>query len=130
MENKIKTDFWNTLNLDDFRQIMDPPADEAVKSLYTSVRFKTDRNELKAMAQNDSFVPADLPEDLKCFVENELFKKFTPEDIRKFELTREIWKENGVQFIFILFFFCLSKKRKKKKTSGNETAHFRRGISS
>ncbi len=107
MENKIKTNFWNTLNLDDFRQIMDPPADEAVKSLYTSVRFKTDRNELKAMAQNDSFVPADLPEDLKCFVENELFKKFTPEDIRKFELTREIWKENGVQFIFILFFRAL-----------------------
>ncbi|MEP7322903.1 MAG: oxygenase MpaB family protein, partial [Saprospiraceae bacterium] len=101
------TNLWNGLDLNNFRQIMDPPSDEAVKSLYESIQFKTDRNELKAMAQNDSFVPADLPEDLRCFVENELFKKFTPEDIRKFEMTRDIWKENGVQFIFVLFFRAL-----------------------
>lgn len=104
MSNEPNPHLWNTLNLEDFRQIMDPPADEAVKSLYQSVRFKTDRNELRAMAQNDSFVPADLPEDLRCFVENELMTRYTDEDISKFQLTREVWKENGVQFIFILFF--------------------------
>lgn len=107
MENEVKAVKWNGIDLNHFRTIMDPEADEAVKSLYNSVRFKTDRNELKEMAMNDSFVPENLPEDLRCFVENELLKKFTPEDIAKFEIARQVWKENGVQFIFILFFRAL-----------------------
>ena len=107
MENEVNAVKWNGFDLNHFRMIMDPPADEAVRSLYDSIRFQKDRNELKEMAQNDSFIPEDLPEDLRCFVENELLKKFTPEDIAKFEMARQVWKENGVQFIFILFFRAL-----------------------
>ncbi len=98
---------WNGKNLEDFRMIMDPPADTAVRSLYESIQFQKDRNELRAMAQNDNFVPGDLPSDLRIFVEKELAKKFTDEDIAKFEMTRDLWRENGVQFIFILFFRAL-----------------------
>ncbi|MBK6480576.1 MAG: DUF2236 domain-containing protein [Saprospiraceae bacterium] len=107
MENEINANSWNDSDLNEFRHIMDPDADAAVQSLYKSVRFKTDRDELRAMAANDAFVPADLPDDLRLFVEKELSTTFTADDISKFEMTREIWKENGVQFIFILFFRAL-----------------------
>ncbi|MBK6389687.1 MAG: DUF2236 domain-containing protein [Saprospiraceae bacterium] len=107
MENEINANSWNDSDLNEFRQIMDPDADAAVQSLYKSVRFKTDRDELRAMAANDAFVPVDLPDDLRLFVEKELSTTFTADDISKFEMTREIWKENGVQFIFILFFRAL-----------------------
>ena len=107
MENEIKTNSWNGLDLNDFRQIMDPPADEAVLSLYQSIRFKTDRNELRDMASNDSFVSADLPQALREFVEKELAFQYSEDDIAKFKITREIWRENGIQFVFILFFRAL-----------------------
>lgn len=95
------------IDLNSFRHIMDPDADLAVKSLYESVRFQTDRNELKEMAMNDSFAPKNLPPDLRKFVEKELSKPFSAEDIRQFEITHEVWKENGIQFVFVLFFRAL-----------------------
>ncbi len=98
---------YNGINLEQLRKIMDPEADSAVVSLYNSKAFDQDRNELKAMAQNDSFAPENLPPALRKFVENELSKKFTEDDIKQFELAREVWKENGIQFVFILFFRAL-----------------------
>lgn len=97
----------NKLDLNEFRQIMDPDADNAIQSLYSSQDFKINRDELRAMASNDSFVPADLPIDLRLFIEKELSIKLTPEDIEKFKMTHEVWKENGIQFILILFFRAL-----------------------
>ena len=63
---------YNGINLEQLRKIMDPEADSAVVSLYNSKAFDQDRNELKAMAQNDSFAPENLPPALKFVKTNYL----------------------------------------------------------
>jgi hypothetical protein len=98
---------WKNLDLNDYRQLMDPPADKAVSALITAQDFGNLRDLLRNMAANDSLVPGELPEPLREFLENELSQGFTAEDIKTFEIAREIWRENGVQFIFILFFRSL-----------------------
>lgn len=101
------TNLWNGLDLNSFRQIMDPDADASISALYKARAFLSLRDMLKDMAKNDSFVPESLPESIQEFLKCEL--EYTPsaEDLAAFERTRKIWQENGIPFIFILFFRAL-----------------------
>lgn len=105
MENSINK--WHDLNLDDLRQVMDPDADAAVSSLYKSRAFNSLRDMLKDMARNDTFVPDSMPGGIRDFLTTELQFVPTAEDIAAFERAHRVWRENGVQFIFILFFRSL-----------------------
>jgi hypothetical protein len=107
MESSKKTFSWKGKTLDEYRKIMDPAADKAIASVYHAEASHQLRDLLKNMAQNDSFAPADMPPDIRDFINSELKMKFSEYDIAMFEKAHKIWKENGVQFIFILFFRAL-----------------------
>ena len=107
MSDNTSTIMWKGKNLDDFRKIMDPDADEAIASLYSSIKFLENRNYLQEMAKNDDFVPGDMPPSIRDFIQKELDVTFSAVDIGMFMRAREVWKENGVHFIFVLFFRAL-----------------------
>ncbi|HSO87438.1 MAG TPA: oxygenase MpaB family protein [Draconibacterium sp.] len=98
---------WNGIDLEALRQVMDQPADDAVSEIFKSKSMDHLRSVLKGMAQNDSFVTKEFPDVLHDFVENELKIRFTSEDIEMFNQAHEIWKEHGMNFVFILFFRAL-----------------------
>ncbi len=108
MTNRANKFEWNGINLEDLRQVMDKPADDAVRAVFDSGKkmqhFVAD---LKKMASNKGYVDSDIPKPMHDFVQHELNFKFTDEDIRYFNLTHEIWKKHGMKFVFILFFRAL-----------------------
>ncbi len=104
----IKKQFlWNGIDLEQLRQLMDSPADEAVAAVYESKSMEHLRDLLTKMAKNDNFVSRELPVAMHDFVQNELNMQFTSHDIELFRQTHEIWKEHGMKFVFILFFRAL-----------------------
>ena len=98
---------WNGIDLETLRQVMDKPADDAVASVFESHDMGHLTSILKEMAKNDNFVSSELPVPMHDFIQKELNRQFTTEDIRLFEQTHEIWKKKGMDFIFILFFRAL-----------------------
>ena len=98
---------WHGIKMEDLRQIMDKPSDDAVESIFESKNMRDLTVLLKKMAQNDDFVSHELPDSIHDFVQKELDLKFTEEDINYFNQTHEIWKKHGMKFIFILFFRSL-----------------------
>ena len=106
MNNSAPQFSWNGIDLESLRHVMDSPADDAVSEIFKSKSMDHLRSILKDMAQNDSSLLRELPADLHDFVQSVLTMKFTSEDIEMFNQTHEIWKEHGMQFIFILFFRC------------------------
>lgn len=107
MEKTTPQFVWNGLDLEALRQVMDKPADDAVASVFESYDMKHLTTILKEMAKNDDFVSTDLPTPMHDFVQKELTRQFTAEDIRLFNQAHEIWKRKGMDFIFILFFRAL-----------------------
>lgn len=107
MENTTPQFLWNGIDLEALRKVMDKPADDAVASVFESHDMAHLTSILKEMARNDNFVSAGLPKPMHDFVQLELNRKFSAEDIRLFEQTHEIWKTRGMDFIFILFFRAL-----------------------
>lgn len=98
---------WHGIQLEDLRQIMDPPADDAVSSIFESHSMHHLVGILKKMAENDDFVSEELPEPMRKFANDDLHLEFTDEDIKYFKQTHEIWKDKGMKFVFILFFRSL-----------------------
>lgn len=99
---------WKGINLEDMRQVMDEKADAAVKSVFDSgKKMEHFVGDLKKMASNGDYVHSDVPEPMHKFVQDNLKIKFTDEDIKNFKLTHEIWKKNGMKFVYILFFRAL-----------------------
>lgn len=98
---------WKGIDLETLRQDMDPPADEAVKAIYESESMDYLRKTLEKMAKNDSFVPKDFPEPISKLVHAEQQIDITEKDIKHFQHAHEIWKRDGMKFIFILFFRAL-----------------------
>ena len=98
---------WNGIKMEDLRQIMDKPADDAVSSIFESHSMKQLVGILKKMAENDDFVSEDLPEPMRKFAHEDLNLNFSEEDIKYFRQTHEIWKHKGMKFVFILFFRSL-----------------------
>jgi len=107
MEKAKQQFFWNGINLEELRQVMDKPSDEAVLSVFNSGSMDKLRLLLVDLAKNDSMVSDQLPKPMYDFVKNELAYSFSKEDILLFRQTCEIWKENGLNFVFILFFRAL-----------------------
>lgn len=107
MNNNSQQFIWNRIDLEKLRQVMDKPADDAVAEIFKSKSMDHLRAILKEMASNDSFVTNELPAELHDFVQSELNFKFTSVDIELFNQTHEIWKEHGMNFVFILFFRAL-----------------------
>ncbi len=108
MENENEKFIWKGIDLEKLRQEMDKPADYAVKSVFESgKRMDHFVEDLKKMASNRDYVPDEIPDPMHDFVQNELAFKFTNEDIAYFKQTHEIWKKQGMKFIFILFFRAL-----------------------
>jgi hypothetical protein len=107
MEKTTPQFIWNGIDLETLRQVMDKPADDAVASVFESHDMKHLTTILKEMAKNDIFVSEELPAPMHDFIQKELNRQFTTEDIRLFEQTHEIWKKKGMDFIFILFFRAL-----------------------
>jgi hypothetical protein len=107
MEKTTPQFVWNGIDLETLRQVMDKPADDAVASVFESYDMKHLTSILKGMAKNDDFVSSELPEPMHDFVQKELTRQFTAEDIRLFNQAHEIWKKKGMDFIFILFFRAL-----------------------
>lgn len=98
---------WNNIDLEALRQVMDQPADDAVDAIYESKSIESLVKILQEMAENDSVVSSKLPKPVRDFMKRELSIKFTTEDIRHFNKTREIWEEKGTKFILILLFRAL-----------------------
>ncbi|MEZ5103944.1 MAG: oxygenase MpaB family protein [Draconibacterium sp.] len=107
MGNDAKKFIWNGIDLEQLRQTMDDPADKAVSSLFNSESMGNLRELLTVMAKNDDFVSLKLPDEMHNFVQTELKFNFSQQDINYFKQTHEIWKRDGMQFIFILFFRAL-----------------------
>ena len=107
MKKNAKQFIWNGIDLDELRQVMDKPADDAVETLYESKSMERLRTFLVNMAENDSVVSAELPKTMRDFVQSELSIQFSAEDIALFNETREIWEEKGMKFILILMFRAL-----------------------
>ena len=107
MKKNVKQFIWNGIDLDELRQVMDKPADDAVETLYESKSMERLRTFLVNMAENDSVVSAELPKTMRDFVQSELSIQFSAEDIALFNETREIWEEKGMKFILILMFRAL-----------------------
>lgn len=107
MSNTASQLVWNGLNLEDLRQIMDPPADDAVLSVYNSGQLTELRNLLTALATNDSALPDVMPKTMKDFINGELQRPFTDHDVLMFQQAHEIWRKHGTNFIFVLFFRAL-----------------------
>ncbi len=98
---------WQGIKMEDLRQIMDKPSDDAVESILDKENMGYLAGLLKGMAENDDFVSLELPKSMHDFVEEELKFEFTDKDIEYFDQTYEIWKKHGMKFIFILFFRAL-----------------------
>jgi hypothetical protein len=98
---------WNGINLESLREIMDPPADLAIDSIFESKSISQLAKILQQMAENDSKISPRLPKPMRDFIDNEINIEFTPEDIQQFNLTREIWEDKGTKFILILLFRAL-----------------------
>lgn len=99
---------WNKIDLVQLRTEMDPLVDDAVLSVFNSgKKMEHFVSDLKKMASNSDNIHSDVPKEMQSFVENGLAYEFTDEDIKYFEQTHEIWKKNGMKFIFILFFRAL-----------------------
>ncbi len=107
MNNNNQKFIWKSIDLEKLRQVMDKPADDAVAEIFKSKSMDHLRAILKEMARNDSFVTNELPAELRDFVQSELKFKFSTDDIELFNQTHEIWKEHGMNFVFILFFRAL-----------------------
>ena len=107
MEKGIQTFIWNGIDLEALRQVMDMPSDEAVLSVFNSGSMDQIRTLLIDLARNDSMVSDQLPKPMHDFVRNELALSFSEQDILLFRQTYEIWKRNGLNFVFILFFRAL-----------------------
>jgi hypothetical protein len=106
--NEIKPQFeWNGIDLDELRQVMDQPADDAIDAIFESKSIDRLVKILQEMAENDSVISSELPKPVRDFMKRELSIKFTPQDIRYFNQTREIWVEKGTKFILILLFRAL-----------------------
>jgi hypothetical protein len=98
---------WQGIDLEELRQVMDKPADDAVASVFESHDMKHLTGILKEMAKNDNFVSSKLPAPMHDFVQRELYRQFTAEDFSLFNQAHDIWKKKGMDFIFILFFRAL-----------------------
>jgi hypothetical protein len=98
---------WKGIDLDELRQVMDKPADDAIDAIFESKSIDRLVKILQEMAENDSVISKELPKPVRDFMKRELSIKFTPEDIRYFNQTREIWEEKGTKFILILLFRAL-----------------------
>ena len=96
---------WNNTDLEQLRDVMDPPSDKAVESIFESRSMRHLATILEGMARDDDFVSKELPESMHNFVQKELDRSFTSEDIQMFNETHRIWKRDGMKFIFILFFY-------------------------
>lgn len=107
MGNDSEVYVWNGIDLEELRQIMDPPADEAVATIFKSRSMRHLASQLKDMARNDDFKTDSLPEDLQGFFNDKKYRTFTDEDIEMFNRPHRIWKEHGSKFIVILFFRAL-----------------------
>jgi len=107
MDNNMQQFIWKGIDLEALRQVMDQPADDAVSEIFKSKSMDHLRSVLKEMARNDSFVTKEFPAILHDFVQSELKFQFTSEDIGLFNQAHEIWKEHGMNFVFILFFRAL-----------------------
>ena len=107
MEKTTPQFLWNGIDLETLRQVMDKPADDAVASVFESHDMRHLTSILKEMAKNDNFVSAELPAPMHNFIQKELNRRFTSEDIRLFSQAHEIWKKKGMDFIFVLFFRAL-----------------------
>ena len=92
MEKAKQQFFWNGINLEELRQVMDKPSDEAVLSVFNSGSMDKLRLLLVDLAKNDSMVSDQLPKPMYDFVKNELAYSFSKEDILLFRQTCEIWK--------------------------------------
>lgn len=110
---------WKGINLKDQRLIMDPPADDAIQSLFEKKNMGYLVGLLKKMAKNDDLVgmaknddddddvSIELRQSMHNLIKEEFKLKFTPEDIKYFDQTYDIWEKHGMKFIFILFFRAL-----------------------
>ena len=98
---------WKGIDLNDLRQVMDKPADDAIDAIFESKSIDRLVKILQQMAENDSVISKELPKPVRDFMKRELSIRFTPEDIRYFNQTREIWVEKGTKFILILLFRAL-----------------------
>lgn len=108
MNNENQLFIWNGINLEELRQVMDKPSDDAVLSVFESgTKMQDFVADLKKMASNHDYIPDEIPRPMHDFVEKELAFEFTDEDIKYFKQTHEIWKKKGMKFIFILFFRAL-----------------------
>jgi hypothetical protein len=107
MENKENGFEWKGIKMEDLRQIMDDPADNAVKSIFEKQDMGYLTGLLKNMAENDDVVSVELPEAMQKFADNIHKFKFSEKDIQCFVQTHKIWEKHGMKFIFILFFRAL-----------------------
>lgn len=107
MTQSASQHIWNGIDLNELREVMDQPADEAVGTLYKSASMTELRNSLAEMAANDSVAPEDLPPEMQSFVNQELNSTFSDEDIKMFKKAHKAWREHGMNFCFILFFRSL-----------------------
>jgi len=106
---KKKQNFvWKGIDLEALREVMDEPSDKVVKKLYEETQSMDHlRDLLKKMAENDSVVSHEFPDVIHDFIQSELDMKFSEEDIRHFKKAHDIWKNHGMQFVFVLFFRAL-----------------------
>lgn len=107
MEKTTPQFIWNGIDLEALRQVMDEPSDNAIEAIYHPEESTSMRDLaaiLKKMAKNDEVHSKNLPPALHDFLDSVLEMTFTEEDIEKFNRTHEIWKQHGMNFVFILFF--------------------------
>lgn len=107
MEKTTPQFVWKGIDLESLRQVMDKPSDDAVLTVFESKSMDHLRTILIDLAKNDSVISSELPKPMHDFIQSELSFHFTAEDIALFNQTHEIWKKNGMKFVFILFFRAL-----------------------
>lgn len=107
MKNNDVGYLWNGIDLEALREVMDKPSDEAISSVYESHSMHHIAAILKGMAKNDGLVSEELPPALLDFIQIELNRPFSSDDIEMFNQAHEVWKKHGMKFIFILFFRAL-----------------------
>lgn len=105
--NNTKKYTWKGIDLEALREVMDQPADDAVSAIYESESMDYLRKTLEKMAKNDAFVPHEFPTPIHDLVIAEQQIEFSEKDIEHFEHAHEIWKRDGMKFVFILFFRAL-----------------------
>jgi hypothetical protein len=107
MKKEKNEHIWRGIDLEALRQLMDKPSDDAVTAIYQSGSIAKLAELLKGMAKNDSHLSDETPLILKEFVEGELSRSFSDEDIEMFKKTHDIWVKHGMKFVFLLFFRAL-----------------------